>query len=137
MYDLTSSKEDELKSLQYISVINESLLLWTYVITNLKLIIWFIYLTWYLFINYSTTLLMWWRCFDINAVNELQILQSLVITTLRLFIWVNYFTSSIFSSFTDIDMSLILFVDQLWLLEENFVAWVKTLHDNFSDHATF
>ncbi len=28
-------------------------------------------------------------------------------------------TSSIFSSFTDIDMSLIFFINQLWLLEEN------------------
>ena len=63
------------------------------------------------------TLSMWWRCFDINAVDELQILQSLVVTTHRLFIWVIFFTSSIFSSLTDIDMSLIFFVDRLWLLE--------------------
>ncbi len=61
---------------------------------------------------------MWWRRFDIDAVDELQILWSLVITTCRLFIWVVFFTSSIFSSFTDIDMSLIFFVDQLWLLEK-------------------
>ena len=60
---------------------------------------------------------MWWRRFDINAVDESQILQSLVITTCRLFIWVVFFTSNIFSSLTDIDMSLIFFVDQLWLLE--------------------
>ncbi len=62
------------------------------------------------------TLSMWWRRFDIDAVNESQILRSLVVTTCRLFIWVVFFTSSIFSSLTDIDMSLIFFVDQLWLL---------------------
>ena len=60
---------------------------------------------------------MWWRRFNINAVNESQILQSLVITTCRLFIWVVFFTSSIFSSLTDINMSLIFFVDRLWLLK--------------------
>ncbi len=60
---------------------------------------------------------MWWRCFNIDAVDKLQILQSLVITTCRLFIWIVFFTSSIFSSLTDIDMSLIFFVDRLWLLE--------------------
>ncbi len=59
---------------------------------------------------------MWWRRFDIDAVDESQILRSLVITTRRLFIWVVFFTSSIFSSLTDIDMSLIFFVDRLWLL---------------------
>ncbi len=73
----------------------------------------------------------------IDAVNKLQILQSLIVTIRRLFIWVVFFTSNIFSSFTDIDMSLIFFVDQLWLLERNVIMWVKTLHDNFSDHATF
>ncbi len=78
---------------------------------------WNDYSIWYLFINYLTTLLMWWRRFNINTVNELQILQSLVVTTCRLFIWVVFFTSSIFSSLTDIDMSLIFFIDQLWLLE--------------------
>ena len=117
MYDLTSSKEDELKLSQYISVINKSLLLQTHVITNSRLIIWFIYSIWYLFINYSMTLSMWWRYFNINAVNELQILRSLIIMTLKLFIWIDYSTSSIFSSLTDIDMSLIFFVDWLWLLE--------------------
>ncbi len=71
----------------------------------------------YLFINYSMILLMWWRCFDIDAVNESQILRSLVITTRRLFIWIVFFTSSIFSFLTDIDMLLIFFVDWLWLLE--------------------
>ncbi len=64
------------------------------------------------------TLSMWWRRFDIDAVNESQILQSLVITICRLFIWVVFFTSSIFSSLTDIDMSLIFFIDWLWLLEK-------------------
>ncbi len=118
MYDLTSSKEDELKLSQYISVINKSLLLQTHVITNSRLIIWFIYSIWYLFINYSMTLSMWWRYFNINAVNELQILRSLIIMTLKLFIWIDYSTSSIFSSLTDIDMLLIFFVDWLWLLEE-------------------
>jgi len=137
MYDLMLSKEDEFKSFQYISMIDKSLLLWTHVVTNLRLIIWFIYSIWYLFINYSTALLMWWRCFNIDAVDELQILQSLIIMILRLFIWVNYSTNSIFSSLTDINMSLILFVNRLWLLEENVVVWVKTLHDDFSDHATF
>ncbi len=61
---------------------------------------------------------MWWRCFNINAVDELQILQSLVVTTCKLFIWIVFFTSSIFSSLTDIDMSLIFFVNWLWLLEK-------------------
>ncbi len=78
---------------------------------------WNDYFIWYFFINYLMILLMWWRHFDINAVNESQILRSLVITTCKLFIWVVFFTSSIFSSLTDIDMSLIFFVDQLWLLE--------------------
>ncbi len=78
---------------------------------------WNDYFIWYFFINYLMILLMWWRHFDINAVNESQILRSLVITTCKLFIWVVFFPSSIFSSFTDIDMSLIFFVDQLWLLE--------------------
>ncbi len=137
MYDLTSSKEDELKSFQYISMIDKSLLLQAHVVTNSRLIIWFIYFIWYLFINYSMTLSMWWRHFNINAVNELQILQSLVIMILRLFIWVNYSTNSIFSSFTDIDMSLIFFVDWLWLLERNAVTWMKTLHNNFLNHVMF
>ncbi len=60
---------------------------------------------------------MWWRCFNINAVDESQILWSLVVTIHKLFIWVVFFISSIFSSLTDIDMSLIFFIDQLWLLE--------------------
>ncbi len=83
------------------------------------------------------TLSMWWRHFNIDAVNELQILQSLVIMILKLFIWVDYSTSSIFSSLTDIDMSLIFFIDWLWLLERNAVTWMKTLHNNFLDHAMF
>ena len=78
---------------------------------------WDDYSIWYLFIYYLITLLMWWRYFNINAVNESQILRSLVVTTCKFFIWVVFFTSSIFSSLTDIDMSLIFFVDQLWLLE--------------------
>ncbi len=137
MYDLTSSKEDEFKLSQYISMINESLLLQAHVVINSRLIIWFIYSIWYLFINYLTALLMWWRCFNIDAVNELQILQSFVITTLRLFIWIDYSTSSIFSSLTDINISLILFIDWLWLLKESVVTWMKTLHDDFSDYVTF
>ena len=84
----------------------------------LRLIIWDDYSIWYLFINYSTTLSMWWRRFDIDAVDESQISRSLVITIRRFFIWIVYFTSSIFSSLTDIDMSSIFFVDRLWLLEE-------------------
>ncbi len=137
MYDLTSSKKDEFKSSQYISVINKSLLLQAYVIINSRLIIWFIYSIWYLFINYLMTLSMWWRHFNIDAIDELQILWLLVIMILRLFIWVNYSTSSIFSFFTDIDMSLIFFVNWLWLLEKDVVTWVKILHNDFSDHATF
>ena len=46
----------------------------------------------------------------IDAVNELQILQSLVVMT---FILRLTFSLDIFSSLTDIDMSLIFFVDQL------------------------
>ncbi len=88
------------------------------VITTFKLIIWNNYFIWYFFINYLMILSMWWRCFDTDAVDESQILRSLVITTRRLFIWIVYFTSSIFSSLTDIDMSLVFFVDRLWLLEE-------------------
>ncbi len=84
----------------------------------LRLIIWNDYFIWYLFINYLMTLLMWWRCFNINAVDESQILQLLKIIIRKLFNWIVFFTSSIFSSFTDIDMSLIFFVDQLWLLEK-------------------
>ncbi len=118
MYDLTSSKEGELKPPQYISVIDESLLLRTHVVTNSRLIIWFIYSIWYLFINYSAALSMWWRRFNTDAVDGSQILRPLVVTTLRLFIWVDYSTSSIFPSLTDIDMSLISFVDRLWLLGE-------------------
>ncbi len=53
----------------------------------------------------------------IDAIDKLQILRSLIVTTRRLFIWVVFFTSSIFSSLTDIDMSLIFFVNWLWLLE--------------------
>ncbi len=53
----------------------------------------------------------------IDAIDKLQILRSLIVTTCRLFIWVVFFTSSIFSSLTDIDMSLIFFVNWLWLLE--------------------
>ena len=79
---------------------------------------WNNYFIWYLFINYLMILSMWWRRFDIDVVNESQILRSLVVTTRRLFIWVVFFTSSIFSFLTDIDMSLIFFVDWLWLLEE-------------------
>jgi len=72
-----------------------------------------------------------------DAVDESQILRPLVVTIRKLFIWVVFFTSSIFSSLTDIDMSLIFFVDRLWLLGRDVVAWMKTLHDGFSDHATF
>ena len=60
---------------------------------------------------------MWWRCFNINAVNKLQIFWSFIVITCRLFIWIVFFISSIFSSFTDINMSLIFFVNWLWLLE--------------------
>ncbi len=79
----------------------------------LKLIIWNNYFIWYFFINYLITLLMWWRCFNINAVNKLQIFQSFVITTCRLFIWIVFFTSSIFSFLTDIDMSLVFFIEKI------------------------
>ncbi len=48
-----------------------------------------------------------------------QVINSLITCShnLRLIIWINFFTSSIFSSFTDFDMSLIFFIDQLWLIE--------------------
>ncbi len=85
---------------------------------TLRHIIWNDYSIWYLFINYSMTLSMWWRHFNIDTVDELQILWSLVVTTCRLFTWVVFFISSIFSSLTDINMSLIFFIDWLWLLEE-------------------
>ncbi len=117
MYDLTSSKEDEPKPSQYISVTDESLLLQAHVVTNSRLITWIDFSTWYLFINYSTALSMWWRRFNTDAVDESRILRPLVVTTLRLITWVNYSTTSIFSSLTDIDMSLVFFVDRLWLLE--------------------
>ena len=72
----------------------------------------------------------------INMIDESSFLQSLAIITFRLHL--SYLiTSNIFSSFTDIDMSLFFFVDWLWLLEESVVMWVKTLHDDFSDHAMF
>ena len=54
----------------------------------------------------------------IDVIDEFSILQSLIITTFRLFIWIVYFTSSIFSSSINIDMSLVFFIDRLWLLEE-------------------
>ncbi len=114
MNDLTSSKEDELKLSQYIQGDQRVTTSSSTVITSLNT--WNDYSTWYLSINYLTTLSMWWRRFDIDAVNELQILRSLVVTTRRLFIWIVFFTSSIFSSLTDIDMSLIFFVNWLWLL---------------------
>ncbi len=72
----------------------------------------------------------------INVIDESSSLQSLAVTTFRLHLSC-LITSSIFSSFTDINMSLLFFIDQLWLLEKSVVAWVKTLHNNFSDHATF
>ncbi len=116
MNDLTSSKEDELKSLSVYQHNRRVTTSSSTVVTSFNT--WNDYSTWYLFINYSTTLSMWWRHFDIDTVNELQILRSLIVTTCRLFTWVVFFTSSIFSSLTDIDMSLIFFVDRLWLLEK-------------------
>ena len=81
---------------------------------------------------------MWWRCFDIDAVNKLQILQLLVVIICRLFIWIVFFTSSIFSSLTDIDMSLIFFVDQLWLLEEVLSRRWKSIENMLHTlHATY
>ena len=50
----------------------------------------------------------------IDVINELQILQSLIVMILILR---STFSLNIFSSFTDIDMSLIFFVNWLWLLE--------------------
>jgi len=72
----------------------------------------------------------------IDMIDESSSLRSLAVTTLRLHLNC-LITSNIFSSLTDIDMLLIFFVDWLWLLEKDVVAWMKTLHDNFSDHATF
>ncbi len=57
----------------------------------------------------------------INVINESSSLQSLAVTTLKLHLSC-LITSSIFSSLTDIDMSLLFFVDQLWLLEKSVVA---------------
>ncbi len=57
----------------------------------------------------------------IDMINKLSSLQSLTVITLRLHL--NYLiTNSIFSSFTDIDMSLLFFVDWLWLLKKNVVT---------------
>ena len=71
----------------------------------------------------------------IDATDGSSPLRPLAVTTLRLHL--NCLTtSSIFSSLTDIDMSLLFFVDRLWLLGGGVVAWVKTLHDGFPGHAT-
>ncbi len=57
----------------------------------------------------------------IDMINKSSSLQSLAVTTLRLHL--NYLiTNDIFSSLTDIDMSLLFFVDWLWLLKENVVT---------------
>ncbi len=72
----------------------------------------------------------------IDMINKSSSFWSLAVTTLRLHLSC-LITNSIFSSFTDINMSLIFFVDWLWLLKKNVVMWVKTLHDNFSDYTTF
>ena len=70
----------------------------------------------------------------IDAVDESQILRLLVITTfiLRMTISLN-----IFSSFTDIDMSSIIFVNQLWLLEEVLSRRWKLCMIDFSAYTTF
>ncbi len=70
----------------------------------------------------------------IDAVNELQILQSLVIMT---FILKSTFSLNIFSFLTDINMSSIIFVNQLWLLEKMLLCRWKLCIINFSAYTTF
>ncbi len=117
MYDLTSSKEDELKLSQYISVIDESLLLqshvaWTRDSSSESTILSDIF---------SSITQRHCRCDeDVSAYRRSRWIINSLITcnhNFRLIIWINFSTSSIFSSLTDFNMSLIFFVDQLWLLE--------------------
>ncbi len=70
----------------------------------------------------------------IDAIDELQILWSLVVTTLILR---STFSLDIFSSFTDIDMSLIFFVDWLWLLERVLSRRWKLCMIDFLTYTTF
>ena len=94
------------------------------------------YSTWYLFINYLMTLSMWWRCFSISTqsmIANLTITCSYNSQTLHL----SCLMLNIFSSFTDIDMSLIFFVDRLWLLGKMLSRRWKLCTIDFSAHATF
>ena len=94
------------------------------------------YSIWYLFINYSTALSMWWRRFSISTrsmIANLTITCSHNSQTLHL----SCLTLDIFSSFTDIDMSLIFFVDRLWLLGKMLSRRWKLCTIDFSAHATF
>ncbi len=59
---------------------------------------------------------MWWRCFDINIIDELQIFQSFDHNSQISHLHCLAF--SIFWSFININMSLIFFINWLWLLEE-------------------
>ncbi len=117
MHDLTLSKEDELKFSQYISVIDESLLLRSHVVrtrdsssesTILSDI-------------FSSITQRHCRCDEDVSVyrRSRRVINSSITCShnLRLIIWIDFSTSSIFSSLTDFDMSLVFFVDQLWLLE--------------------
>ena len=92
------------------------------------------YFIWYLFINYLMILSIWWRCFSISTWSfKLQILQSLVITTLILRLT---FSLDIFSFLWHWHV-INLLRRSIVTVRKNVVTWVKTLHDNFSDHATF
>ncbi len=70
----------------------------------------------------------------IDVINELQILQSLIVMILILR---STFSLNIFSSFTDIDMSLIFFVNWLWLLERMLLHKWKLCMINFFAYTTF
>ncbi len=70
----------------------------------------------------------------IDVMNKLQILQSLVIMTLIL---KSTFSLDIFSSLTDINMLLIIFVDWLWLLEKMLSRRWKLCTIDFSAYITF
>ena len=117
MYDLSLSKEDEFKLSQYISAVDESLLLrshvvWTQDFSSESTILSDIF---------SSITQRHCRCDEDVSVyrRSRRVINSSITCShnLRLIIWIDFSTSSIFSSLTDFDMSLVFFVDQLWLLE--------------------
>ncbi len=117
MYDLSLSKEDEFKLSQYISAVDESLLLRSHVITNSRLIYWnrlFYLVSFHQLLNNTVDV-----SEDVSVYRRSRRVLNSSITcnhNLRLVIWIDFSTSSIFSFLTDFDMSLVFFVDQLWLL---------------------